>query len=91
MQRSEMIAQLQMYIVNHVLDGKSVGLDETTPLLEWGVINSIEIVRLLSFVRRQFAVDIPAWQIVADNFANLGVIADMIMASIPEGQVSKSA
>ena len=79
MKRIELIEQLQKYIVEQILDGQNVGLDEATPLLEWGVINSLEIVRLLSFIRKQFNIDIPSDQMIADNFVNLGVIADMVM------------
>lgn len=80
MQRSEVVEQLKKYIIEQVLDGKHIGLDETTPLLEWGVINSLEIVRLLNFIREQLNVDIPADQMLADNFVNLDAIANMVMA-----------
>ncbi len=84
MQRIEVLEQLKNYITKQVLDGKNIGLDETTPLLEWGVINSLEIVRLLTFIRTQFNVDIPNDQMIAENFMNLSVITDMVMASKQE-------
>ena len=84
MQRIEVLEQLKNYITKQVLDGKNIGLDETTPLLEWGVINSLEIVRLLTFSRTQFNVDIPNNQMIAENFMNLSVITDMVMASKQE-------
>jgi acyl carrier protein len=80
MQRAEVVEQLKNYIVVQVLDGKNIGLDETTPLLEWGVINSLEIVRLLGFIQRQFHVDIASDQMVATNFMNISAIADMVFA-----------
>ncbi len=80
MQRAEVVEQLKNYIVVQVLDGKNIGLDETTPLLEWGVINSLEIMRLLSFIQRQFHVDISSDQMVATNFVNISAIADMVFA-----------
>jgi acyl carrier protein len=83
MQRNEVIEHLQSYIVNKVLDGKNIGLDETTPLLEWGIINSLEIVRLLGFIRKQFDIDIAIYQITAENFVNIGVIADMVISNEP--------
>ena len=84
MQRIEVLEQLKNYITKQVLDGKNIGLDETTPLLEWGVINSLEIVRLLTFIRTQFNVDIPNNQMIAENFMNLSVITDMVMVSKQE-------
>ena len=79
MQRSDVVEQLKHYIAESVLDGKDVGLTETTPLLEWGVINSFEIVRLLGFIRKQFHVEIPHEKLVADHFANLAVLSDLVL------------
>lgn len=79
MQRLEVMEQLQKYFVEQVLDGKNIGLDETSPLLEWGVINSIEIVRLLTFIHKRFDIEIPPGQMTADNFVDIGTIADMVL------------
>lgn len=59
MQQDEVITQLHTYFAQDVLDGRDIGLDRTTPLLEWGVINSLEIVRLLAFIQAKFAMEIP--------------------------------
>ena len=79
MQRATVIEQLKRYITQDVLGGKDIGLDETTPLLEWGIINSLEIVRLLSFIRKQFAVDISTEKLVADSFTSVSSIADLVL------------
>ncbi|HJT58389.1 MAG TPA: acyl carrier protein [Ktedonobacteraceae bacterium] len=79
MQRSEVLEQVKSYIARQVLDGKDIGLHETTPLLEWGLINSLEIVRLLSFLQEQFYIEVPSEKIVADYFINLASIADLVV------------
>lgn len=79
MKRAEVLEQLQNYFVDQVLDGKGAGLDETTPLLEWGLINSIEVVRLLNFMNKQFEIDLPMNLLTADNLADLSAITDMIL------------
>ena len=83
MQRLAVIEQLKRYIAQDVLGGKDIGLDETTQLLEWGVINSLEIVRLLSFIREQFGVDIPTSEIVADSFTSISSIAELVLVYMP--------
>ena len=87
MQRSTVIEQIKRYIAQDVLDGKDIGLDETTPLLEWGIINSLEIVKLLSFMRKQLAVDISTDKIAADSFVNISSIADLILEQISAGVI----
>ncbi len=83
MQKIAVIEQLKRYIAQDVLGGKDIGLDETTQLLEWGVINSLEIVRLLSFIRKQFGVDIPTSEIVADSFTSISSIAELVLVYMP--------
>jgi acyl carrier protein len=79
MQRSDVVEQLKHYIAETVLDGEDVGLNESTPLLEWGVINSLELVGLLSFIEQQFHVEIPGEKVTADHLANLVVLSDLVM------------
>ena len=94
MLRSKIITDLKDYVANTILDGKDIGLDEKTPLLEWGVINSLEIVRLQSYIQTQFQVKIPGNMIAADNFETLAAIADMILniaqTSLVEHHASKT-
>jgi acyl carrier protein len=79
MQQSAVVVQLKRYIVETILDGEDEGLTESTPLLEWGLINSLELIGLLSFIQQQFHVDIPSDKIVADNLANLAVLANLVI------------
>lgn len=81
MQRIEIIKRLREYFVRDVLDGKDIGLDEATPLLEWGIINSLEIARLLNFIHEHFGIEISYADLKADNFTNIPSIADMILES----------
>lgn len=91
MQRSDIMKQLKQFIANKVLDGKDIGLDETTPLLEWGVINSSEMVRLLSFIRQQFSVDVPVEKLTADHFINIATIADLVLDTVKEQCIEQSS
>lgn len=78
MEKSEIILKLRTYFIQDVLDGKDTSLDETTPLLEWGIINSFEMVRLVSYIRSDFGVDIPYEAISADHFTDILTIANLI-------------
>jgi len=84
MQRSEVLEQVKSYISKQVLDGRDIGLNEMTPLLEWGLINSLEIVRLLSFLQEQFNIEVPSEKIIADHFINLASIADLVLELVDQ-------
>jgi acyl carrier protein len=82
MERATVLSKLQSYVARNLLEGMDVGLNENTPLLEWGVINSLEIVRLLTFIQTEFQVEVPANEIVASNFINLAAITNLVMAHL---------
>lgn len=78
MQKAEVKEQLRNYIAKQVLDGKEIDLNDSTLLLEWGIINSIEIARLLGFIEQQFNVKVPPDRLLADNFVTIPAIADLV-------------
>lgn len=82
MEPAAVLSKLQAYVSRNLLEGMDVGLNENTPLLEWGVINSLEIVRLLTFIQSEFQVGVPANEIVPGNFINLASITNLVMGHL---------
>ncbi|HEY7415786.1 MAG TPA: MupA/Atu3671 family FMN-dependent luciferase-like monooxygenase, partial [Ktedonobacteraceae bacterium] len=88
MQRADILEQLKNYVALHLLDGDATGLSNTTPLLEWGIINSLAITRLLNFIQSQFHVTILLDQIVAEQFETLDALTDLILTASPSEEHS---
>jgi len=63
------------YISSQVLEGSDVGLDAETPLLEWGLLNSIEMTKLIRHLDQNAGVRIPMLEVVPKNFVNVRAIA----------------
>lgn len=78
MRQDEIVTSLKEYVVRHLLHGEGNGLDENTPLLEWGVINSLAMVGLISFIEEQFHVQVPDSEIKPASFESLQKIAAMV-------------
>ena len=78
MQQSAILEDLKSYIAHEILDGNDIGLDESTPLLEWGVINSMEIARLIVFIQKKFSVEIPSEAILPDHFKDLTSLTSLV-------------
>lgn len=78
MSRESVIADLKQFVVAELLNGKGEGLDETTPLLDWGIIDSIGIVALRQFVFSRFGVLIPNADLRPTNLTSLATIAEMV-------------
>ena len=79
MKQSEVLASLKRYVSHEILDGKDIGLDGSTPLLEWGIINSMEMARLVSFIEDRFGVEIPGEKIVFEYFRDLTTITSLVL------------
>ena len=76
--RTALLDKLTVYTRDELLGGKSDDLDAQTPLLEWGVLNSLETARLLAYIRDEFDVRIPPAKVTATHFRNLDSITDLV-------------
>jgi len=79
MTRAEIARRITNFIREAFLDGDPLGeLNEKTPLLEWGVLNSINIVHLISFIRTEFHVVVPPLKINAQNLKDIQSISALV-------------
>jgi acyl carrier protein len=63
---------------NLVLDGDDIEVDETTPLLVSGLLDSLRTARLLNFIRKDMGVPIPAAKLDPENFRDVATIVTMV-------------
>lgn len=76
---SEVLQVLTEFVRTELLHGEGGGLDAKTPLLELGVIESLNITSLLAYVERRFAVRIPDEALLPENFLDLQAITRMVL------------
>ncbi|GAA2211809.1 hypothetical protein GCM10009850_072690 [Nonomuraea monospora] len=76
---SDLTRRLVVFIQdNLVLDGDDIQVDETTPLLVSGLLDSLRTARLLNFLRKDLGVAIPAARLDPDNFKDVVTIVAMV-------------
>lgn len=76
----EISRRITAFIRERFLDGdEQLELEETSPLLEWGVINSMNTALLMIFIRDEFGVDVPPQDLVQRNFQDVRSIAAMVV------------
>lgn len=75
---ADVTEKIQHYFATVVLDGKDAGLTPETPLLEWGVLNSLEMIRLVTYIRQEFGLTVPSDQVTAENFQSIQSIAGLV-------------
>lgn len=64
-------------------DSEDQTLTPTSPLLEWGILTSMNTAILLTYIREQFEVAVPPMAITAGNFRNLESISSMVRGLLP--------
>jgi acyl carrier protein len=70
--------KIRHFIAMTVLLGQDDGQNSETPLLEWGIINSMEMKRLMRHLHAEFGVSVSPEDVVADNFRSIRAIAVLV-------------
>ncbi|MEU3741137.1 acyl carrier protein [Streptomyces sp. NPDC032198] len=79
MNESEIRESITAYIRERFLDGDTKGeLEETSPLLEWGVLNSMNTALLIGHIRTTVGIKIPAMQVNSENFRDVRSITTLV-------------
>ena len=74
---SEIVQRLREFFTREVLEGNDVGLDESTPLIELGLVNSMSVLLMIGFIDREFDVLLEATSLTPQNLQTLETIARM--------------
>jgi acyl carrier protein len=69
--REEMLDELRGFVVRELLDGRDTGLDEHTPLLAWGVLDSLSVNVLIDFTSERFGIEVPRSEVAPRNLKDL--------------------
>jgi acyl carrier protein len=69
---------LRGYVNERILQDPTVVIEPDTPLLEWGILNSVSTVQLIGFIRERFDVHVPPEEIAGRNFRDLRSITALL-------------
>lgn len=71
---------LKEYIREELMNGSNGELDESENLLAAGIIDSLGILRLVSFVEEKFGIEVPDEDVTIDNFQSVKSMSDYVAA-----------
>jgi clorobiocin biosynthesis protein CloN5 len=78
----ETATRLLAFVRERFLSGDPQGeLDEYTPLLEWGILNSFNTAVLISYIRSEFGTPVALEKVNAATFKNIRSISSMMCGS----------
>jgi acyl carrier protein len=82
MPKEEVVAALIAFIREKFLDGDRPGeLTDESPLLEWGVLDSLNTAVLLKFIRDDLGVEVSPAYVDAVHFRDVRSIADLVVST----------
>jgi acyl carrier protein len=77
--QAEVAARLLAFIRERFLAGDPQGeLQRTTPLLEWGILNSLNTAILIGFIHAELGISVPADRVDASAFRSVESISSML-------------
>jgi len=89
MRHDDVVDELLSYIGTKILRDEDVrDLNAQTPLLELGVLNSVDTARLIAHIQSAFGAKLPLSALVPDNFRDLDSLARAVMASAHPAEAS---
>lgn len=83
----EVSERIEGFVRGRFLDeSEDQTLTPTSPLLEWGILTSMNTAILLTYIREQFEVAVPPMSITAGNFRDLECISSMVRGLLAAAQ-----
>lgn len=76
--KNEMNERLIIYVQDELLEDDDEQIDANTDLIMGGVIDSLDIVHLITFVQNEFNIRIPPMDVTVENFSSIEAITDYI-------------
>lgn len=76
------LSSVQKFINSELLYREDQAIDHTLNLIESGVIDSMTLLRLVSFLESQYGIEIPDEEILPDNFRSLASIEAFLASHV---------
>lgn len=80
------LGEIKAYVERELLDGDGKDLTPMSPLLAWGVLTSLRVVKMLHFIRQRFDIDVPPDELVAHNLKDLDSITNLVLKHLTSSQ-----
>jgi len=81
MNEQEIKSALKTYILNEFLPGEDpAALTDSTPLMTTGILDSIAVLKAVTFLENQFGIVVQPHEAVVDNLNTISDMARLVMS-----------
>lgn len=82
MNKAQIVQKINEYILDEYFDGSDEELNESTPLISSGVIDSISVLNLVDYLESTFSFEFESHEIDQSYLDNINLISDFIISKI---------
>jgi acyl carrier protein len=74
---------VKSFLLNEYLPGEDpAALTDTTPLMTTGILDSIAVLKVVTFLEEQFGITIEPHEAVVDNLNTIGDMAELVSEKV---------
>jgi acyl carrier protein len=78
---------VKRYILNEYLPGEDPNeLTESTPLIKGGILDSIAVVKVVTFLEEKFNIELKPEEVIVENLNTISGMANLIQRKLKETQ-----
>jgi acyl carrier protein len=79
--------RIRSFILEKFPLARKRGITDADPLLESGIVDSMGVLELVTFVEQEFGVKVSDEELVPENFQSIRLLAEFVVAKSPPHQV----
>lgn len=83
------LTAVRKFVNSELLYQEDQQIDDNVNLIESGVIDSMTLLRLVSFLEENYGIEIPDQEIVPDNFRSLNAISAFLASRVSATEQTK--
>ncbi|MCB9876279.1 MAG: acyl carrier protein [Planctomycetes bacterium] len=81
-QRTDILAEIRTFVANWFRDGKADGLDDDTPLVTSGIVDSAGVLEVVEFLEQRFAVRVQDADLSLGNCNTLRGLTELVKSRL---------
>jgi acyl carrier protein len=82
MERDHIEIRLRDFIDRDLMEGQGAGLTTSTPLFEFGILDSFALFSMIAFIAEEFKVAVHLETLRTEDFENISTIAGFIESKL---------
>ena len=77
-----MLAEIRTFVANWFRDGREEGLEDDTPLVTSGIVDSAGVLEVVEFLEKRFGVQVPDTDISLGNCNTLQGLTQLVQSRL---------